>query len=68
MHVKPRVRPREHALRVVGLKEAAPHEEPEQGAAKRFGEARRIVRGPRDERAIGAKAAVGHSDSRWLAY
>jgi len=39
MHVKPRVRPREHALRVVGLEEAAPHEEPEHGAAKRFGEA-----------------------------
>ncbi len=60
VRVKPRVRPREHALGLVGVEEAAPHEQPEHGAPKRFGEGRRVVRGPGDERTIGAKAAVGH--------
>ena len=34
----------------------APDEEPEHGTTKRFGERRRVVSGPRDERAVGASA------------
>jgi len=35
VHVKARVRPREHRFGVLGFEQPAPHEAPEDGAAKR---------------------------------
>ena len=58
MHVEPRVRPGEHPRGLVLVEEREAHEESEHGAAKRLGQARGVVRGPRHERAIGPEAAV----------
>ncbi len=59
MHVKPRVRPGEHAARRLGVEEAAPHEPREHRAAERFGERGDVVERQLHERAVGPKAAVG---------
>lgn len=59
MRVKPRVRPRHHPGRVVLVEERQPHEPAEHGAAKRLGQARRVVDRPRDERAMGPEATAG---------
>ena len=50
VHVKPRVRPRQHPLGVLALEQSAPHEQSEDGAAKGFRQRRGVMRGLRDER------------------
>jgi hypothetical protein len=66
MDVEPRVRPLEHRLGLVGLKELPPHEEPEHRAPERLGEPPGVVRRPMHEGPIEAKAAVDddHMDVR----
>lgn len=51
-HLRARCRPvslSEHAVGLVGLDDPAPDEEAEHCTTKRFGERRRVVRGPRNE-------------------
>jgi hypothetical protein len=55
------MRPGEHCLGVLALEEPAPHEKAEHGPAKRFGELRGVVRGPRHERTIRPETAVGRN-------
>jgi hypothetical protein len=57
--MKPRARRLEHRLRLILVEEVPLDEEPEHGTAEGFGEPRSVVRGPPDEGAIGAEAAVG---------
>jgi hypothetical protein len=67
VHMKARVRPGEHRLRVLGLEQPTPHEEPQHGATKGFGQGRGVVRRPRHEGAVGAEAAVSamSASSAW---
>jgi hypothetical protein len=58
MDMKARVRPREHAGRLLPVEELQPHEQPKGRAAKRLGQARGVVRGPRHKRPIGPEPAV----------
>jgi hypothetical protein len=59
--MKPRVGPGEHRFGVLPLEEPAPHEQPEHGAAKRYGERGRVVRRPWHEGAIASETAVGRN-------
>jgi hypothetical protein len=54
--MEPRVRPGEHAGGLRLIKQVDAHEAPEDGAAERLGQARRVVGGPRDEGAISPDA------------
>ena len=62
VHVKPGVRPGQHAGGLLLVEEFQPHEQPEHGAAKRFGQTRRVMDRPRDERPVGPEATVGHQE------
>jgi len=59
MDVEARVRPGEPADGLLLVEQVQAHEAPEHGTAKRFGQARRVVGGPRDERPIRPEAAIG---------
>ncbi len=60
MHVKPRVRPGEHALRRLDIDEFPPHEQTQHRPSKGLGECGDIVQRQRDERAVRPEPTIGH--------
>jgi len=59
VHVEASVRPGEQAGGLLFAEQFQAHEQPEHGAAERFGQAFRLVHRPRDDGAVGPEAAVG---------
>ena len=59
MHVKPRMRPGEHALRRLDIHEFPAHEQTQHRPSKGLGERGDIVQRQRHERAVRPESAIG---------